>query len=333
MKILFIGGTGNISLSCTRLAVERGMDVWLLNRGKRAADLPEGVNTITADINKPEEVAAAIEGHTFDSITNWIAFTPDDIQRDVELFNGKCGQYVFISSASAYQKPVGHYLITESTPLKNPWWEYSRNKIASENAVWDAYRERGFPGVIVRPSYTYGETVLPCAVGGWDYTVVDRMRRGKKIIVHGDGTSLWVMTHSDDFAKGIVGLLGNVQSIGNAFHITSDEVLSWDQIYTAMAHAAGVEPHIIHIPSDLIRKYSQYDYDNLLGDKAHSVVFDNSKLKRLVPDFVATIPFSEGIKRSVAWFDTEESRRIVSEGANKWMDQLIADYEKTFGLD
>jgi len=228
MRILFIGGTGNISLACTRMAVERGFEVTVLNRGRRPADLPPGVRSLTLDIEDPG-AANALSGCSFDAVVNWIAFRPADIERDLRLFQGRTRQYVFISSASVYQKPATHYLITESTPLANPFWEYSRNKIACEERLIQAYRDNGFPATIVRPSHTYGDTQIALAINSWtkSYTVIDRMRRGRKVIVPGDGTSLWVITHNTDFAKGLVGLLGNEQTVGHSFHITTDEVMCW----------------------------------------------------------------------------------------------------------
>src|SRR5690242_4268344 len=243
MKVLFIGGTGIISTACTTLAVERGIELTLLTRGKHEANSPRGVRMLSGDINNPD-LASKLSQEKFDAVVDWIAFAPADIERDIKLFRGRTRQFIFISSASAYQKPATHYLITESTPLANPYWEYSRSKIACEERLLRAYREEGFPVTIVRPSLTYGETQIALAVNSWakSYTVVDRMRRGKKVIVPGDGSSLWVITHNTDFAKGLVGLLGHEQAIGHAFHITSDEVMTWNQFYNLVGAAAGVEP-------------------------------------------------------------------------------------------
>jgi nucleoside-diphosphate-sugar epimerase len=329
MKVLFIGGTGNISSSVSRLSLQKGVELFHLNRGTRQG--LDGVNNLNADIRNSEHTKKMLAGHNWDVVVNWIAFTREDILRDVELFERKTGQYVFISSASVYQKPPVNYLITESTPLKNPFWEYSRNKIACEDLLMMLYRERDFPFTIVRPSHTYN-SVIPVALGGWEeYTVVDRMKKGLPVVVHGDGTSLWTETHSDDFAKGLVGLLGNQHAIGEAFHITSDEVLSWNQIYKTLANAAGCEAKIVHIPSEYICDYAdRHNYPsergNLLGDKAHSAVFDNSKIKRFVRDYVATIPFSEGIKRTLKWFESDPSRMIIKEETNRFLDELIENY-------
>jgi nucleoside-diphosphate-sugar epimerase len=329
MKVLFVGGSGIISTASTWLASERGMDVTLLRRGQRAADLPKNVRTITGDVADEAGVAQALGRQSFDAVVDWRAFTPADIERDIRLFAGRTGQFVFISSASAYQKPVGHYLITESTPLANPYWQYSRDKIASEERLMKAYREEGFPITIVRPSLTYGDTQIVLAVNSWQksYTAVDRMRRGKKVIVPGDGSSLWVITHSSDFAFGLVGLLGHQQAIGHAFHITSDEVMTWDQFYRITAQAAGVEAQIVHIPSDFLGACIPDQVGSLTGDKAVSVVFDNSKIKRFVPGYSAKVPFAEGIRRTLAWFDADPRRQEIDDAANAVWDKLIEAYE------
>jgi nucleoside-diphosphate-sugar epimerase len=330
MKILFIGGTGIISTACTVLAVERGVDLTIVTRGKSAAGIPGGVRVITEDVNS-SSLSAKLAPQRFDAVVDWIAFTPADIERDLRLFRGRTRQFVFISSASAYQKPPTHYLITESTPLANPRWDYSRNKIACEERLMKAYREDGFPVTIVRPSLTYGETLIPLVLNSWaemSYTAVDRMLRGDELIVPGDGTSLWVITHNSDFAKGFVGLLGNEQAIGHAFHITSDEVLTWDQLYRSVGAAVGVEPKLVHIPSDFIVACLPDKEGSLLGDKSLSVVFDNSKIKRFVPSYCATTCFAEGIRQSLAWFDADPSRKRIDESANATWNQLIAVYKK-----
>ena len=331
MNVLFIGGTGIVSSACTRLALQRGIKLTLLRRGQHRADWLAGAETVQADINDPSAVAHALRGRQFDVVVNFIAFTPVDIERDLELFRGRTGQYIFISSASAYQKPATDYLITESTPLANPHWDYSRNKIACEERLLKAYREQGFPITIVRPSLTYGETLIPLVINSWaelSYTVVDRMLRGQKVIVPGDGSSLWVITHDSDFAKGFVGLLGHEQSIGHAFHITTDEVLSWNQLYRIVGAAVGVEPRILHIPSDFMVACLPQMEGTLIGDKAASVVFDNSKIKRFVPDYVATTRFAEGIRHSLAWFDADPARKLIDSEANATWDKLIESYER-----
>jgi len=331
MKALFIGGTGNISTASSKLCLDKGIELHILNRGNRIRKELEGARMITADINHPEEIKSKLQGHKFDVVVNFIAFTPQEIGRDIDLFSGICNQYIFISSASAYQKPPTHSIITESTPLYNPFWDYSRDKIACEDLLMKAYREKGFPAVIVRPSHTY-ETVIPAAIGSWeDFTLIERMREGKKIIIHGDGTSLWVMTHSRDFAKGFVGLMGNQRSIGHSFHITSEEILTWNQIYEAMSDAAGVELKAVHIASDFIcdeadKLGQSWMRGNLLGDKANSAIFDNSKIREFVPGYVATIPFREGIKNTIEWFDADPSRIRIDEEGNKLMDHILKAY-------
>jgi nucleoside-diphosphate-sugar epimerase len=331
MKILFIGGTGNISTACTRLALKKGYELYLLNRGNRTRPGLEQAKIIKGDINDVSNIRKAINNLQFDVVANFIAYKPADVIRDIELFKGKTSQYIFISSASAYQKPPTFPVVTESTPLKNPFWEYSRDKIACEDMLTKAYRENGFPMTIVRPSLTY-DTVIPVAIGSWeDYTIIDRIKRGKKIIVHGDGTSLWTITHSEDFAIGFTGLLGHQQAIGHSFHITSDEVLTWNQIYEAVAEAAGVKANMVHIPSDFICRVAEslgqgWMWGNLLGDKSVSVIFDNSKIKSFVPEYSATIPFREGIKRTVRWFEADPSRMTVIEETNRFMDKVINEY-------
>lgn len=329
MKVLFIGGTGNISTSVSKMCVEYGIDLYLLNRGNRNVEIP-GVKIIRADISQTKETASVLQNHNWDAVVNWIAYNVNDIERDYELFKGKTRQYIFISSASVYQKPVSHPIITESTPLKNPYWKYSQNKIACEEKLNSLYRDQDFPITIVRPSYTY-DTVIPVAIGGFnEYTIIDRMKKGQKIIVHGDGTTLWTNTHADDFAIGFAGLIAHQQAIGHSFHITSDELLTWNQIYTTVANAVGVEPNIVHIPSDFISQFGEELRGNLLGDKTYSVIFDNSKIKMFVPEYKAVIPFKEGIKKTIAWFDEDPSRQIVRKETNEIMNKIISHYEKAF---
>lgn len=328
MRALFIGGTGNISTSVSRLAIERGHELCLLNRGNRGIEI-DGAQSITADINDTDAVRSALGDRHFDTVVNWIAFRPADIERDIELFSGRTNQYIFISSASVYQKPPTSHIVTESTPLANPHWEYSRKKIACEERLMLEYRERGFPFTVVRPSLTYGNRLIPLVINSWakPYTVVDRIKRGRTVIVPGDGTSLWTITHSDDFAKGLVGLLGNQRSIGHAFHITSDEVLTWDQIYREVGRAVGVEPRIVHIASDTLIRFFPGEEGSLHGDKAVSAVFDNSKIKSFVPDFAATVTWAEGVRRSIGWFEAEEGRIAIDDAANAAWDRVIDIYE------
>jgi nucleoside-diphosphate-sugar epimerase len=324
MKVLFIGGTGVISSACARLAAARGMDLYLFNRGQATRPVPAGVRLLHGDARDRAALAGALGNTHFDAVVNWIVFTPQQVEADIEFFEGRTDQYIFISSASAYQKPIAHLPITESTPLHNPYWDYSRAKTACEDRLVQAYRERGFPMTIVRPSHTYDRTKVPLL--GY-YTDLDRMRRGQEVIVHGDGTSLWVLTHHDDFARGFVGLLGNPRTLGNAFHITSDEVLTWNQIYGLLAQAAGVEPRIVHVPSQGIAAFDPELGAGLLGDKAHSVIFDNTKIKRLVPDFVASIPFAQGAREIVAWYDADPARQVVDEKMNALIDRILAAYK------
>jgi nucleoside-diphosphate-sugar epimerase len=328
MKILFIGGTGVISTGVSKLAIEKGMELYLFNRGQRSGQVPGGAKVIVGDIRDAKSAAEALKDYQFDVVVDWIAFTPEQVKADIELFRGKTKQYIFISSASAYQKPPGHYLITESTPLANPYWQYSRDKIACEEALMEEYRTGGFPVTVVRPSLTYGDSMIPAALNSWQqpWSIIERMRAGKKVIVHGDGTSLWTITHNSDFAKGIVGLFGNTQAIGHAFHITSDEVLTWNQIYEAIAEAAGVKANIVHIATDFIVRCSPDQTGNLLGDKAVSCVFDNSKIKRFVPGFVATVPFAKGVKQSVEWFEAHPELCTVDRDWNEWMDRILSEY-------
>lgn len=323
MRVLFIGGTGTISSACSQLAVERGIELYLLNRGQTERPAPPQAHVLRADIRDRTQVEQVIGNLTFDVVVDWVAYTPEHVETDLMLFKGRTGQYIFISSASCYQKPIPALPITERTPLGNPFWAYSRAKIACEERLMRAYVDEGFPVTIVRPSHTYDRTRLP--VYG-RYTVIDRMRRGKPVIVHGDGTSLWVLTHHADFAKGFVGLLGHPKALGEAFHITSDELLTWDQIFRLLGEAAGVEPQLIHVPSELIAAYEPEWGAGLLGDKAHSVIFDNSKIKQLVPDFVATIPYAQGAREVIAWFDADPARRVVDAEVDTLMDRIIAAY-------
>jgi nucleoside-diphosphate-sugar epimerase len=324
MKVLFVGGTGKISSACSQLAVERGMELYLLRRGQTTArPAPASARLLSGDIRDPESARAALGDLEFDAVVDWIAFTPDHIETDLKLFRGRTAQYVFISSASAYQTPPARLPVTESTPLDNPYWEYSRNKLACEERLVQAYRSEKLPTTIVRPSHTYDKTMWPFTGG---YTVAHRMRRGQEVVVHGDGTSLWVLTHHRDFAKGLVGLLGNSQAIGEAFHITSDEWLSWNQIHEIVARALGVEPRLVRLPSELIAAFDPAWGAALLGDKANSMIFDNSKIRRVVPDFAATIPYSRGVEEVVAWYDADPARQVVDERIDGLMDRMIAAY-------
>lgn len=326
MKVLFIGGTGVISSACSELALARGIELYLLNRGESHRPVPAGARVLKADIRDAAATDAALAGLRFDVVVDWVAYTPDQVAADIARFRGRIGQYIFISSASAYQKPPSSLPITEGTLLANPFWQYSRDKIAGEELLVRAYREEGFPSTIVRPSHTYDRTKLPVTGG---YTSVARMRLGKPVVVQGDGTSLWVLTHHRDFAVGLVGLLGNLRAVGEAFHITSDELLTWNQIYTLVARAARVKPLLVHVPSDAIARADPEWGAGLLGDKAHSVIFDNSKIRRFVPDFAPAIPFARGVEEIMAWYDADPARRMVDTRLDAVMDALVARWGAT----
>ena len=327
MKALFIGGTGNISSACSKLALDRGVELYLLNRGQSLRPLPEGARVINADIRDPNAAREALGSLRFDVVADFIAFTPQHIETDLQLFRGRTGQYIFISSASAYQTPPATLPVTEADILDNPVWQYSRDKAACEERLLRAYREEKFPFTIVRPSHTYSEVYVPVH-GNW--TTIDRMLRGMPVIVHGDGTSLWTLTHSSDFAKGFVGLLGNSRAIGEAYHITSDEWLTWNQIHEILAAAVGVQPELVHVPSDLIAAYDPIWGESLLGDKAHSFILDNSKIKRVVPDFVCTTPFSRGADEVIAWHRADPARQQVDENFNAICERILSAYAKAW---
>ncbi|HEY8912420.1 SDR family oxidoreductase [Lacisediminihabitans sp.] len=321
-RVLFIGGTGTISSEASELAVRQGLDVTLLNRGLSSLHtVPAGARALQADMRDADSVRDALGRLEFDIVVDFVAFSTAHVQQDIDLFSGRIGQYVFISSASAYQKPPARLPITESTPLRNPFWQYSRDKIACEDLLVTAYRDTGFPTTIVRPSHTYDAASIPLA-GGW--TAIDRLRRGVPIVLHGDGTSLWVLTHSRDFAKGFVGLLGNPQAIGESVHITSDEVLTWTQIAEALATAAGVEAKIVHVTSDVLAAADPDQSGGHLGDRSHSVIFDNSKVKSLVPGYVATTPFALGAREIIEWHDEHPLHQVVDPRLNELYDRLVA---------
>ena len=321
LRALIIGGNGIISSSVSRLALQRGFELTVVNRGISTTRAPlEGARHLTGDATDAASIAAAIGNEEFDIVANFRSFLPEQVRADIQLFAGRTAQYLYISSASAYQKPVAHLPITESTPLKNPFWQYSRDKIASEDALVEAYRATDFPATIVRPSHTYDETLVPIE-GGW--TVLDRMRRGLPVVVHGDGTSLWTLTHARDFAVGFVGLMGNPVAVGDVFQITSDFVYPWDAVYRMLGSALGVEPSLVHVASSTIAAAMPDWGPGLIGDKSHSVIFDNSKLRGVVPDFNPTTTFAQGAREIVAWYDADESRRTVDADLNARLDALI----------
>jgi nucleoside-diphosphate-sugar epimerase len=326
LRVLFIGGTGVISSACAREAVGGGHDVelFVLNRGQSAGRaLPPGVTELRGDIREAESVRDALDGFDFDSVVDFVAFTAGHVRADLDLFRGRTGQYVFISTASAYQTPPSRLPVTESTPLRNPYWQYSRDKIACEDLLIAEYRDNGFPATIVRPSHTYDETKTVLS-GGW--TSLARMLAGKPVIVHGDGTSLWTVTHSTDFARAFVPLLGHPRTLGEAFHITSDDVLTWDQIARALGAALGVKPRLVHVPSDVIAAHDPEWGAGLLGDKTHSMVFDNSKVKSVVPGWNAVVPFERGAREIAAWYLADPARQVVDEKLDALMDRLAADF-------
>jgi nucleoside-diphosphate-sugar epimerase len=324
LRVLFIGGSGIISSACSALAVERGIDLYVLNRGSSTdRPLPPRATVLRGDIRDPASVQAALAGRDFDAVVDWVAFTPEHVRTDIDIFRGRTRQYVFISSASAYQTPPARVPVVESTPLANPFWQYSRDKIACEDLLVAAYRSEGFPATIVRPSHTYDRTLVPFD-GGW--TVLGRMRQGKDVVVHGDGTSLWTLTHHTDFARGFVPLLGHPRTIGEAFHITSDDVLTWNQIAETLAAAAGVQARLVHVPSDVIAAADPEWGAGLLGDKAHSMLFDNAKLRSVVPGYVATVPFEQGARDIVAWHDEDPVRQRVDARLDTVMDRLVETY-------
>ena len=330
MKVLFVGGTGVISSAVSALAAEKGIELYLLNRGNRKDFVPQGARVLIGDIKDADSVRAAIKNHRFDSVVDWISYVPQDVEQNIRLFSGVTDQFCFISSASAYQKPLRHYLVDESTPLCNPYWEYSRDKIACEDILMKEYREKGFPVTIIRPSYTYNKTLIPFLFNSRKHrwTLIDRMRKGMKIIVPGDGTTLFAITHNTDFAKGFIGLLGNPKAIGHAFHITSDEVLTWDQIARDIGAAAGAEPDILHVSSDFICRVSPEHTGGLIGEKSWSIVYDNSKIKRFVPGFHASMPFAEGIKESISWYEANPGLLSVDDDFNNLCDRIARGWEK-----
>ena len=328
MKVLFIGGTGIISMAITKLlSTKENFELYLLNRGNRNTDLPPNVKIIQGDINNDKDIATKFKDLTFDAVCNFIAFVPEQVERDYNLFKNKTKQYMFISSASAYQKPLSSYIITEGTPVSNPYWEYSRNKIACEEFLMKKYREEKFPITIIRPSHTYDERSVPLGVHGKNgsWQVIKRMMEGKPVIIHGDGTSLWTMTHNSDFAKAFVGLIGNIHALGEIFHITSDESLTWNQIYQSIANALGVELKACHVSSEFLHEVGpSYDFlGGLVGDKANSVVFDNSKVKRAVPGFCAIKRFDEGVKETIDFILKHKEYQKEDPEFDKWCDKVI----------
>lgn len=331
MKVLFIGGTGTISMAISRLLLSQGHTLYLLNRGSRNTGLSGDLIELKADINDEAAVAALISDLKFDVVADFIAFVPEQLERDYRLFREKTKQFIYISSASAYQKPLSDYRINEGTPLANPYWEYSRNKIAGEEYLMKLYREEGFPVTIVRPSHTYDERSIPLGAHGekGSFSVIKRMLEGKPVIIHGDGTSLWTITHNSDFAKGFVGLMGNIHAIGEAVQITSDESVTWNQIYQIIADALHVKLNAVHVASEFLDACSDYDFaGSLLGDKANTVVFDNSKLKRLVPGFTATVRADQGIRSTIEYVLSHPECQVEDPEFDDWCDRVIEALEE-----
>lgn len=330
MKVLFIGGTGNLSSACTDAALERGIEVVHLNRGSSPAPAREGLSSIRADIADLGGVKAALGRSRFDAVVEWIGYKPADVERDIGLFRDRTAQYVFISSASAYRKPPRSFPITESTPLENPFWQYSRDKIACERLLEEARAREDFPSTVVRPSHTYGDGWVPTPFGSSDFNVAQRIIDGREVVVPGDGQSLWTLTYAPDFARGLAGLLGNGAAVGEAFHITSDEALSWDAIHLEIGAALGAVPRIAHVPSDLIAAlYPEFE-GNLLGDKSCSAVFDNSKIRRFVPGFACPTPFSVGLRRSLEWLGREPGRKRYKPDLDAKLDAIIAASRRAY---
>jgi nucleoside-diphosphate-sugar epimerase len=327
MNLLFIGGTGNISLACAKRALARGHSVAFLNRGNRPELTPEGVETLKADIRDLDGARAAIGKRRFDAVVDWVAFTVPHAESDYALFRDATGQFVFVSSASIYRKPPNHWIITEATDRFNPYWQYSRDKIACEDWLMGKHRGEGFPVTVVRPSHTYSEGWFPTSFGSTGFTVPSRILSGDPIVVHGDGTSLWTLTHAEDFARAFVDLLGNPQAVGESFHITSEEALSWDQIHRTIAQALGREPNIVHIPSDFIARVSPKRGAELLGDKAPCAVFDNSKIKRFAPNYANLIPFHEGMRRSAAFIDARPGLKVRDPAVDAEIEAVLAAWD------
>jgi nucleoside-diphosphate-sugar epimerase len=331
MKVLFIGGTGIISTACVHLAIQHGLDVHILNRGKTQASLPQNVKSIQADIHDENQTKSILANQTFDVVANFIDFLPSDIDRDVRLFAGKTKQYFFISSASAYQTPPEHYAITESTPLANPHWEYSRNKILCEQRLTE-HQKNGFPAVIIRPSLTYGNTLIPLSITSWtqSWSPIDRMLKGKPIIIHGDGSSLTTFTHNTDFAKGFIPLFGNTKTIGQSFHITSDEVLTWNQAYKTVADIVNAKPRFVHIASDTLTNFNPELEGWLTGGFSNSAVYDNTKIKSWVPDYAATTTFKQGIAQTIKHFQSTPHLQAVDAKYDQWCDKVIAALDAVY---
>jgi len=317
MKVLFIGGTGVISSACAQRCLDQGMDLDLLNRGTSQRRCPEGARHIEGDIQQEEQIASLLGGKQYDCVVDWIAYTPADIQRDIRLFQGKTSQYIFISSASVYAKPP-RVPIRETDPIGNPYWEYAQDKVRCE-ALLQPFQS-DFPVTVVRPSHTYDRTKIPLRGG---YTALHRLIHGRPVVVHGDGTTAWTLTHHADFARGFLGLIGNRHARGETYHITSDEVQTWDQVYQTMAEATGVAAQLVHVASETIVAHDPGLGEGLLGDKAHNAIFDNSKIRQVVPDFQAQIPFAQGAREILDWYAADPRRQVTDPRLDTIMDRMI----------
>jgi Nucleoside-diphosphate-sugar epimerases len=331
MKVLFIGGTGNISRDCSLRALAKGIELWHLNRGRRPGEALEGVITVNADIRDEAAARRALADESFDAVVDFVAFVPAHLEEDIRLFRGRTKQFVFISSASAYRKPPVHHVFTESTPLANPYWKYAQDKIACEALLVNEGLATGFPYTIIRPSHTYCSTWMPTSFGSSDFTVPRRMIEGKRIVVQGDGQSLWTLTHARDFAVGLVGLLGHPAAIGEAVQITGEDALTWDMVHKTIGQSLGVEPEIVHVPSDFIAEVDPERGAHFLGDKAYSALFDCSKLKRLVPEFRTTVSFAEGMRESAAWFLADPARQKVDPATEASIEAILAAWDGKLG--
>jgi nucleoside-diphosphate-sugar epimerase len=328
MRVLFIGGTGNLSGDCTLRALAKGMEVWHLNRGTKARETAAGVVTLSADVRDEAAAVRALGRERFDAVVDFVAFSRDHIEEDIRLFSGRTRQFMFISSASAYRKPPVHHVITESTPLVNPFWKYSRDKIDCERRLEEEFRSKGFPYTVVRPSHTYCSRWMPTAFGSADFTVPKRLRDGRRVVIHGDGQSLWTLTHARDFAVGLVGLLGNPAAIGESVQIMGDQVLTWDAIHATISAALGAEPpKVVHVPSDFIATVDPELGPHFLGDKTYSALFDCSKLKRLVPEFRTTVSFQEGMRESAEWFMADPHRQKIDPALDATIDSILAAWD------
>jgi len=332
VKILFIGGTGNISADCAALLHATGHEVIVLSRGRSA--VPPEYRALQADRKDADAMRAALRGAAPDVVLNFLGYELPEVQLDFELFRGAAAQYVFISSATVYAKPPPRLPITEETPLGNPWWDYAQKKIACEQWLLERWERDQFPVTIVRPSHTYSRIWIPNAVSSSSYTFATRLEEGRPVYVHDDGQTPWTLTTSADFAVALAGLLGRPEAIGQAFHVTSDEALTWNQIYNEIAAALGADaPKIVPIPTDFICQIAPRFVGALKGDKAHPAVFDNTKIKRVVPGFNCRTSFRQGVRESVEWLRAHPEHQSRSAELEKVIDQVLAAWASRPGGD